>query len=484
MGAEPEPNTGTGRRVGRQALLEAGAALLEHAQIGDVLRFAGIRAVAEAAGTTPGAVGHHFRASRPGAEPAPGASTDLTTGDGATGEVPRRAAKPDLAPSILHFAFAHTDLEETAETARALAHELEALRKGDTDALERIAYAAAGNLLAYGGEKRYEPGLVALHLLLAVAPHDDVAQAILQEHYAVVDALLAPVYVELCEASRRRFVQGMSAERFANVVTALADGLVGRMRFSPASDLADLFGEIVLHVFRSVTFDAGSAERGGENVRDAIIPLDRQVPPGSHLDTAKREQIVVAALDIYDRLGWDGVTVASTAAVAAVGRATIAANFKDRNGLAAVIWARHNYDSLSQGVEDDSEIHPLDIVVSRHIVRLIEVIERDRPLAFAMYDGMVRATHEVGVPRYNNPQDPRAVAPLPLLLVDLLHRHRSQLRPPIGSTRERRLTFASLLTHSVFESAFALQDGSDNRLRQEVGEYLVDLYLRGALLRD
>jgi AcrR family transcriptional regulator len=107
-------------RVGRDAVVDAGADLLAAPALTDLLAFAGVRAVAEAAGVRPGTVTHWF----------PAASAH------------NRRANADLAEAVARRAV-ERGRPTSGHTIDALAVEIEHLGRGDSGALHRIARAIA-----------------------------------------------------------------------------------------------------------------------------------------------------------------------------------------------------------------------------------------------------------------------------------------------------------------------------------------------------
>ncbi len=405
--------------MGRDAILDAAADLFADVDLATVVGgIVGVRAVATAAGVSPATVNHHFRA-----------------GDGPRNE---RLAAAALDHSLLRSSTSGARL-----IAEALLPTVDALRRGDPAALPRLAAIAADDVLWFspdGGttDVDREGRMIATFLGAAAAPQSPQATRSLSTHYDDITTLYCELYQVLLDATGRRLIAGLDLDSFTTIFTALADGFILRRRFQPDHAPAALFGDVVVRLFEALTSPADSTE--DSDPADNLLPL----PPGSGLDVHKRAAIVRAAVDVYRRDGWAGVTVSAVEAEADVSRRTILANLGDRNGLAAAIWSQF-LPGLKAGLATDAAL-PLHRRTTRHVQRVVELTRAHHHLTGALVSGMLAHSVEHGPPTGTDPADPRLLVPLPMLLAPVLRGDAEALRPGLADDQTQATRTSILLT--------------------------------------
>lgn len=405
------------------ALLDAAADLLADTDLVEAVGgTVGVRKVAAAAGVAPASVNHHFPA----------------------GGGPRNTR---LCAEALHHALNRRGTPVSEQTAEAALTAAEELRAGDPDALARLARVAADHLIGLsppdGPTADHEAEVVATLLAAAVAPRSPDAVRALRDSYAGATDLLEPMYDGLLEASGRRLVGGIDTTDLTNVIAALADGFMIRRRFDPDRMTAELFAETVLRIFE--TFSVLHDEPHDPDPTDRLLAL----PPGSHLDPHKREAVVEAAWRVYDREGYEGLTLAAVTAEAGVSRATVVANFRDTGGLAAAVWARF-LPRLTAGVQDDEAAgRALAAIVRGHVARLTDVARAHHALTGSVVQAMIRRAVEVPTIRLDDPTDARVLVPLPLVLAQVLGAHRDELRSGVADSPAEAFESAAMITSAT-----------------------------------
>jgi AcrR family transcriptional regulator len=434
--------SGPPRRVGHNALIEAGADLLSGPKLADVLSFAGVRAVAERAGVCPGTVTNRFP----------------------SGARANRRSNPQLAEAIARRAVSR-GFPERGHTVDALPVELGRLAQGDSEALDRIARAMADDLVAHR-DQRGESFLTAYFACVAVAPRDPVAARIVREYYAAVETAFEGVFEALADCLRRRFIDGMDARRAGIALWALAEGYAVRHRGDPDSVDALEFAVVSMRLFEALTTDRSSPE-APTTTRDVVVPL--RAP-----DRSDRAAVVAAAHGLYERGSrWDAVTPMILAAETGLGRRTVAAAFPVAGGLAAAVWSRY-LAPLRDELNADRH-RSVGTVLRRHAERLAAATRAHPLLAGAYLEGVVRAATR-GPLDERDPVDPRAVLPLPDLLVRVLYDHADVLRPELTATHKAALAFGAVVTRTTID--LALSDPVSSAT--EVAGTVVGLTLDGA----
>jgi AcrR family transcriptional regulator len=441
-------------RPGREPLLDRAADLLAATTLEQVLGgTVGVRQVAAAAGVAPATVNHHF----------PGNSG-------------RHNVR--LAIASLERALMRAGLPVTEATAKAAIDAADDLRSGEAEALRRLAYLAADDLIGFDPEEQCrdtvsEAETVALLLAAAVAPRSPTAADSLMEYYGSIQTVVGDMFQGLLDATDRRLVADLDVRDLACVLVALADGFMVRRRFDPERMTARLFAETVLRVFES--FTALLTEPQDRDPTDQLLPP----PQGSHLDPHKRGAIVDAANAIYDRDGWAGVTIASVAEEAGVSRPTVVANFRDRGGLSAAVFARF-IPSLNAGVADDvAADRSMVVVMRRHLVRLSELVREHHQLTGALIESILSYSVAHGALRTEDPADPRMLVPLPGPIMKLIRGNADLFRP--GYADSTLAAFDTALTLSSQTLHLAVTRANLNP--EQVAHRVVDTTLAGMLRR-
>lgn len=441
----------TGRRVGREAILDAAADLFAGVDLPTAIGgIVGVRAVAAAAGISPATVNHHFRA-----------------GDGPRNE--------RLAAAAMDHALLRASTSGARLIAEASLTTIDALRQGDPEALARLATIAADDVLWFSPDvgttdTDREARMVATFLGAAAAPQSPQATRSLSVHYDDITKLYCELYQALLDATGRRLIAGLDLEAFSNVFTALADGFILRRRFQPDQAPAALFGDVVVRLFEALTSPAGSSE--DSNPADNLLPL----PPGSGLDVHKRAAIVRAAIEVYRRDGWDGVTVSAVEAESDVSRRTIIANLGDRNGLAAAIWSQF-LPGLKSGLAADAEL-PVHRRITRHLQRVVELTRAHHHLTGALVTGMLTHSIEHGPPSGTDPADPRLLVPLPMLLAPVLLEDAEALRPGLADGEAEATRSSILLTITSLNLALSQPAASASEVTATVSNTVIAGMLR------
>jgi hypothetical protein len=434
------------RRIGRDALVEAGANLLSAPKLADLLSFAGVRAVADQAAVRPGTITHHFP----------------------TVSSANRRPNPVLAEAVARRAVSR-GLPETGHTIDALPIELANLANGDASALRRLARAMADDLVAHR-DARGQSFLTAYFACVAVAPHDPDAARIVRDYYASVEQAFAGLFEALAEVLGRRFVGGVDAKIVGVALWALAEGYAVRHRADPDNVDPDVFADMTMRLFDSLTTDAA-------NPQDPYGPEDLFVPRDlcpHHV----RHVLVASARRLYDRLGrWDLVSEAEVATEACVGRAVVVTTFPEWSGLAAAVWSAH-LAPLSEALGLDRKL-PLDQVLERHTERLTAAARAHPQLAAAYLEGVVRVSMTRGEVDERDHTDPRATLPLHQLLVRVLYDHHDELRPELMDSPASTLAFAALVTRHAIWLALSEPDLTTSRIAALLVSFALDGARRG-----
>lgn len=420
---EPDGRTTPGARRGRTALLDHAADRFAEAGLEELVGgVAGVRDVAAAAGVAPATVNHHFP---------PGGG--------------RRNTR--LAAAALRHAALRRGTPVSDATAAAAGAAAADLRAGDPQGLRSLVGIVAENLAGHSSGSAADVALeaqtVALYAALGAAPRSGEAADVLRSYYEALHAVCRAIYEGLLDATGRRVAQGYDVDDLITVIVALADGFVMRGRFDAEAGRSELFADAIVRLFENLT-----APRGALFEPD---PAERLLPPpsGSNLDPHKRAAVVAAARAVYDRDGWEGLTVAAVAGEAEVSRTTVVSNLGDRGGLAAAVWARW-LDGLAAALDDDlAEDRPVAVVVRRHLARLLELTRQHHRLTACFLEGAFAAAVEHPVPRPGDAADPRVVAPVPELLVPAIGAGADAFRPGYADGPANVHDTAALLTNQA-----------------------------------
>ena len=444
---------GPGRRVGREQLLSAATDLLAGADLADLLSFLGTRAVAEAADVQPATVHHHFH------------NRD---------ESPKSNTR--LAAAVLE---ACLPVDIAAATVRRMS-EVGAAERLDLGDIAAIGATAAANLEALLEDRI---GSVAIFVGAAAAANDPATRATLADAYDEIARNSGSVLESLAQNMGRRFdvEHGFDPVSVAIVGRALADGLVLRDQFDPGRITPERFGDLALRLFEAVTLPADAdADDTDDPVAERLLrrasTLD--LPADSGLDQRKRSRIVEAVRRRYDTHGADGLTVTAVAAEADVSRSTVVANFGDRGGLAAAVWARFLPD-LERRMETDRERGlPVARLLDRHLHRVVDRCKADPALTSLLLEGVLGATIRTGPPRPDDPRDPRSTVPLPSLLMPMLADAGNELRAGAADTPQAVADLAATITNLVMVRCISRPDETTSETVQKV----LDLVLDGILV--
>jgi AcrR family transcriptional regulator len=339
------------------------------------------------------------------------------------------------------------------------------LRAGDPEVLRRITDAAAQDILGYS-----DPAVdTAVYAALAVAPRDAAAKSMLRRLYADLAAMYESVYPELAEATGRRFVREISPSDFSIAMTALADGILARHRFDPDPKLPELFAEVAVRLFWSVTVDQAILDE--PTPADLLVPL----PPGSALDPHKHQAIATAAAELYaNRQRWEDVTIDSVAAQASVNRTTVTSHFGGRNGLAAIIWARH-VPSIREVVKRTCEAgKAFDGILWSYVQRIAEIARIHNDVTGAYLH--VLFSFIKGPSSHNSSADPRRLVLLPEILADEIRHHNTDLKAEFAGEERDAITFAEFVTNA----AFLLTMNRKAMSSSQVADYIDSTVLTGA----
>ena len=336
----PRARTGPGRRVGVDALLEAGTDLLNEPRLADLLSFAGVR---------------RRRPCRRGC-----GYGDAPLPDGHGSPSSERGPRRGDHPPCPHPRTA----DPRGELAEALLEEVECLGRGDVQALRRVARLVFDHVRHVSAVKD-QGSFTVYYTCLAAAPHDEIAGAAVVRPVRGVRTLFVSGYTLAAEVLGRRFVAPYDAKTVAVVLTALSDGFLARSRFEPHLTDSETFAEAAIRLFQAVTTDADGA--GETMAPEEMVRL----PPGSSLERPERNLLITAAREIYgERHDWGSVTPAAVAERAGVPLPRVSAHIPDHGVLAAAVLGGF-VPALRNAVERDRSLS-LEQIVWRHAQRLIE----------------------------------------------------------------------------------------------------------------
>ena len=431
---------GPGRRVGRDAVLAAAGELFDGAQLADLLSFLGTRAVAEAADVRPATVHHHF----------------ATVGD-------RTRPNARLASAVLEAA-----LTSTAGRVGPL---------GDAPSLPGLAAVAARCLEDLLADRRRTMAVLAG---ASVAGNDADVRAVMQVHYATMVAEHTALFEALALHAGRCFdaAAGHTAETVAVATIALADGLLVQHQVDLQHVCPEHFGALVVRLFESVTTLSDVEGPATESITDRLLGR-AELPAESGMDQSKRTRIVEAVRRLHAEAGVAGISVTAVARAADVSRGTVIANFGDRNGLAAAVYAQHVPQLERRLAADQARSMPLAQLMERHLHRLVDHCKSDPDLTAMLLDGIIGYTIRHGAPTYTEPADPRGAVPLPALLVPALLTAGDVLQPGVADTPAAAKDLAATITNLAMVRALS----RTNETATETVHRVMDLVLDGILAR-
>ena len=429
--------------MGRDAVLAAAGELFDRAQLTDLLSFLGTRAVAEAADVRPATVHHHF----------------ATTGD-------RARPNARLASAVLEAAL--------GSTAGRVGSVGEASAAPTLPGLAAIAARCLADLLA---DRRRTMAVLAG---ASIAGNDAEVRAALQVHYAAMVAEHTALFEALAVHVGRRFdlAAGHTPETVAVATIALADGFLVQQQVDLRHVCPEHFGEVVVRLFESVTTLSDLEGPVTESITGRLLGR-AELPAESGMDQSKRTRIVEAVRRLHADAGVAGISVTAVARAADVSRGTVIANFGDRNGLAAAVYAQHVPHLERRLAADQARAMPLAQVMERHLLRLVDRCKSDPDLTAMVLDGIIGYTIRHGAPTYTEPADPRAAVPLPVLLVPALIDAGAALRPGVADTPAAAKDLAATITNLAMVRALS----RPNETATETVHQVMDLVLDGILAR-
>lgn len=390
----------------------------------------------------------------------------------------RCGTKEQLVELALDHALWRANFASTRETAQMLSAAGDGLQQGDWAALFQIAEAAAHELLAYDASTAQQTD-TATWIAVAAAAQDPVAREFLSKCYDKLTEVYIPLYDKLARNSGRRFTAAMPVEDFTVAMTALTDGFLARRRFDPASAPETLFARLAIGLFEMATVDAGASSDVGIG--------DRLIPVGTDFDQGDRDVLVGVARNLYNaRDRWDDVTFTAIAEAAQVERTAVVANFGDISVVAASIWAQW-IPVLRKELGEDTKRFGIEQVLTHHIERLADYVVRNRPLTGSMLGGFWSHSVKHGPPRYEDPFDPRTVAPVPSTITTLLMHHKGNFRPGYVTTKKDAAVFSAFLHNAALHTAIARGRYQGAQTREmstsDIARYVIDVVLNGAVAR-
>jgi AcrR family transcriptional regulator len=201
------------REKTKQALLEAGALVLQKTPADDLLSQVRVKDVAEEAGVTPAAIYHYWPSQQ---------------------EYRRALVEYMLEPSRFR---SHGELTVTIEEIEA-----ETKRRGRATIRGSARVGARANI-----ERVRETDSIRLQMGLWAKHDEEEVAALLKRMYHSLEADFIPLFEELVALEGRRFRAPFSARDFAVAITALTEGFTLRWNVDPEEIPTDLAG--VPHLF-------------------------------------------------------------------------------------------------------------------------------------------------------------------------------------------------------------------------------------------
>jgi AcrR family transcriptional regulator len=427
--------------------------LLEGADLADLLSFLGTRTVAEAADVRPATVHHHFH-NRDGN---PKTNARLATA---------------VVQSVIRAEIGHQTVEQLSSVTADGFH--------DVDELRRLSALTAENLEALVADRA---GVAGTFVVAAAAQNDADARQMLGEHYRALTRDYASVIAALAERFDRRFdeAKGFTPEAVAALAIALGDGLILRRQVVSRDVEPEVFGEMLIRLFEVVTTTSDDATPLAETVTERLLggTGTLELPAESGLDHGKRARTASAVRGLYDEAGAAAITVTAVARRAGVSRGTVIANFRDRRGLAAAVWARFLPELERRLVADRGRSLPVGHVIERHLHRVIDTAQAHRELTALVVDGLLAYAIRHGTPASADPADPRTLVPLPMLLVPVVTEYEPYLRPGVAGTPTEALDISTTVTLLTLIRGLARPQETTATTVQQV----MDLLLYGILDR-
>jgi AcrR family transcriptional regulator len=302
------------------------------------------RRVASAAGRQVGALYHHW-----------------PTIDAFHHDLVRWATRPDGLETLLHSPAASpeglADLALPSELIEHLARETFAVM------VERDRHLARFNLF-----------------VASVCDRDPVMSEALADSYRAMCDRNASFYAMALEEWGRELRPPWTVLDMATVFAALTDGMALRHIFDPTASTPELFARAITGLAAVITAPrATPAPFDGYAAQLLARPVTRD-----EVDR-HRDAVAEAAVEVYRRRGWAGVSIGSVAGWASLEPRVVNACAGGRNGLAAPIWDRLLLPDLADGVRADlGEGRPGLEALRSHLERLVAACLRHRSLTSAL----------------------------------------------------------------------------------------------------
>jgi AcrR family transcriptional regulator len=442
MESDPSPHR---RGDARKRLESAVRELLDEATLAHLLRFITVTELVRRSGTSNGAI---YKAARSPAELArrtvSEASVDL-------GE-PTRLLLERFLPML-----ARVDAGEVLERAE-------------------IAGALADNVLEWAvGSGRVE--FTAALLSAAVSCSDPEAAAAQKAFYDDTLTLYAPVIGQLLQSWNREPIDDFDTAGMALLIVSLGDGLALRARFDPAVTV-DLVQRAFLALWAGTSRPVGVSD---DNLDSRLLPDDERLRVVSP-NPAAADEIGDAVRTIYRQQGWPAVSISSVSRRTGLSRGAILAAYGDRDGLALAIW-RTFLPAFERLVTTTTRLTP----AARAEALLTVVVERahEHPgvtesLLASLHNAKRRAVGGAGRSRAAGAGfDPSTELGLLPLLAGVLEGAGPAFRPGFVDSAAGARRLAGLL----FDAALSLALDEPGADAAELGSYLTEVFLQGALAR-
>lgn len=432
---------------GRAALIEAAADLIAETRLEDVLGFLGPRAVARRSQVAVGTVTYHFptRGSNLG-------EAALTRAVNRVGDDPLDA----LYERMNAVGFDEGTSEETA--------------------VDDFLAALASNLVTNspakpGSDPRVESRESAFYLAAAVAPRDSRARRAMSENLESNRLVREEISESMLHHRRRRWRAGITKETLAVAQEALVYGFLLIRRFDPARGDPKVYAAMAMRLFDACSLPDSVPDT--PDYRDSLL-----VPPRlRHLDVTMRDAIVEAATHIYRDSGWSGLNPIAVAEQAGLSRPTVVANFKDRDSLAAAVWARF-LPELEQAAQRDLRL-PLHAAVRTSLERVASIARRDPALTAAFLGAVLSHAAEHGPAAPDDLADPRNFAPVHHLLEPAISKYSHHFRSGHAGSEED----VTAIAYSLVQQALSLAVTQPNLGSLEIADLVCTSTLAGLLRR-
>jgi AcrR family transcriptional regulator len=214
----------------------------------------------------------------------------------------------------------------------------------------------------------------------SVSDGDPVMSETLAQSYRAMCDRNAAFYAVALEEWDRELRPPWTAHDLATVLAALADGMALRHLFDPDASTPELFARAITGLAAVLSAPKAAPAPYAGYVSQLLA---RPVTP----DEADRHraEVAEAAVEIYRRRGWAGVTIGSVAGWAGVEARVVNACVGGRDGLAAPVWDRLLLPDLGASVRADLDAdRPGLEALGAHLERLVAACLRHRSLTSAL----------------------------------------------------------------------------------------------------